>query len=90
MKALLTHTQTVQPLARPAWSRHPLARKLAIVTVIKLVGLSVLWWAFFSGHGHGEMTPDQAANAMLHPQTGKAQVDNARDLQHNDLAKTSK
>lgn len=90
MKALLTHTQTVQPLARPAWSRHPLARKLAIVTVIKLVGLAVLWWAFFSGHGHGEMTPDQAASAMLHPQTSKAQVDSAKDSQRNDLAKTSK
>ncbi len=57
-----------KPLTRPL-AGHPLARKLAIVTVIKLAGLMVLWWAFFSGHGHEAMTADQAAEAMLHPNT---------------------
>jgi hypothetical protein len=90
MNALLTRTQTAAPPARLPWSRHPLARKLAIVTLIKVIGLFVLWWAFFSGNGHGDMTPDQAAAAMLHPQTSKAQPDSAKDPQHNDLAKTSK
>ncbi len=54
--------------------QHPLARKLAIVTAIKLLVLMALWWAFFSGNGvtrHGEdMTPDQAAAAILHPNFG--------------------
>lgn len=55
-------------LRRPLHN-HPLAGKLAIVTAIKLLGLMALWWAFFSGDGkHGEdMTPDQAAAAILHP-----------------------
>jgi hypothetical protein len=47
-------------------SHHPLARKLAIVTAIKLAGLLLLWWAFFSGHGAGNMGADEAAAAMLH------------------------
>ncbi len=46
---------------------HPLARKIAIVTAIKLAGLFLLWWAFFSGHGDSGMTPDQIGNAILHP-----------------------
>ncbi len=60
--------------ALPPLTKHPLAGKLAIVTVIKLLGLMALWWAFFSGNGvarHGEdMTPDQAAAAILHPNFG--------------------
>ncbi len=54
--------QFTRPLAG-----HPLARKLAIVTAIKLLGLFLLWWAFFSGHGQGAISPDQAAQAVLHP-----------------------
>ncbi len=50
-------------------TNRPLARKLAIAMAIKLIGLSALWWAFFSGHGHGDMTPKQAADAVLHPVT---------------------
>jgi len=52
-------------------ARHPLARKLAIVTVLKLLGLMAIWWAFFSGPhaGAGEgMSAEQAAEAILHPQ----------------------
>jgi hypothetical protein len=79
MKALLTHTQNAEPPARLPWSRHPLARKLAIVTAIKVVGLIFLWWAFFSGHGHGDITPDQAANALLHPQVSKERISNTQD-----------
>jgi hypothetical protein len=79
MKALLTQTQAPQPVARLPWSRHPLARKLAIVTVIKVIGLFVLWWAFFSGHGHGDITPDQAANALLHPQVSRDRMSNIQD-----------
>ncbi len=71
MKALFHH-----PLAGRPLTRHPLARKLAIVTAIKLAGLFVLWWAFFSGHGHPAMTPDQAADALLHQQVSNARVSN--------------
>lgn len=46
---------------------HPLARKIAIVTVIKLFGLLAIWWLSFSGHGESSMTPDQVGNAILHP-----------------------
>jgi hypothetical protein len=46
---------------------HPLARKIAIVTAIKLAGLLAIWWLFFSGHGESSMTPDQVSNAILHP-----------------------
>ncbi len=46
---------------------HPLARKIAIVTAIKLAGLWFIWWAFFSGHGGSAMTPDQVGDAILHP-----------------------
>ncbi len=81
MKALSTHPQAVQPVAQPSLARsslarHPLARKLAIVTVIKVVGLFLLWWAFFSGHGQRDMTPDQAADALLHHQASNTRVGN--------------
>lgn len=46
---------------------HPLARKIAIVTVIKLIGLLAIWWLFFSGPGESNLTPDQVGNAILHP-----------------------
>lgn len=46
---------------------HPLARKIAIVTAIKLLGLLAIWWLFFSGPGDSSLTPDQVGNAILHP-----------------------
>ena len=49
------------------FSEQPLARKIAIVTVIKLVGLFALWWLFFSNPDTGSLTPDQVGNAILHP-----------------------
>jgi len=49
------------------FSDQPLARKIAIVTVIKLIGLLAIWWLFFSGPGDDSMTPDQVSNAILHP-----------------------
>ncbi len=73
MKALSPRPPVRRPLAS-----HPLARKLAVVTVIKLAGLLVLWWAFFSGHGQHDMTPDQAADALLHHQIGSAGASNTR------------
>lgn len=48
---------------------HPLARKIAVITAIKLVGLVLLWWAFFSGHGNDGVTPDHVSDAILHPST---------------------
>lgn len=60
---------TKQPL-----EHHPLLRKLLIVTAIKLLGLTVLWWAFFSGDGaaghNNDITPNQAAAAILHRNFG--------------------
>jgi hypothetical protein len=76
MKALITQPPAAEPLAKHPWSRHPLARKLAIVTVIKVAGLFILWWAFFSGHGQRDMTPDQAADALLHHQFSNTTVGN--------------
>jgi hypothetical protein len=58
------------PLGQSLLAGHPLTRKLAIVSAIKLLGLMALWWAFFSGDGSRdgkEMTPDRAAAAILHP-----------------------
>lgn len=46
---------------------HPLARKIAIVTAIKLIGLLAIWWLFFSGTGEHDLTPDQVGNAILRP-----------------------
>jgi len=48
---------------------QPLARKIAIVTVFKLLGLLVIWWAFFSEPGDSKLTPDQVGSAILHPVT---------------------
>ena len=48
--------------------RHPLTKKLVIVTAIKLAGLMALWWLFFSGPSDHDLTPDQVGNAILHPQ----------------------
>ncbi len=81
MKALFTHPPAARPvanlpLAKRPLARHPLARKLAIVTVIKVVGLLLLWWAFFSGHGQRDMTPEQAADALLHHQVSNTKVGN--------------
>jgi hypothetical protein len=62
-----------RPPDQPLFAGHPLTRKLAIVTVIKLLGLMALWWTFFSGedaHKGAHMTPDQAAAAILHPNLG--------------------
>lgn len=50
-----------------AFSSHPLTRKIAIVTAIKLLGLLVIWWLFFSGPGDSSLTPDQVSDAILHP-----------------------
>ncbi len=49
--------------------QHPLARKIAIVTAIKLAGLLFIWWAFFSRHDGSGMTPDQVGQAILHSLT---------------------
>ena len=46
---------------------NQLARKLAIVIVIKLGVLLALWWIFFSASGEKPITADQAADAILHP-----------------------
>jgi hypothetical protein len=48
---------------------HPLARKIAIVTAVKLLGLLVIWWAFFSEPVGDKLTPDQVGTAILHPTT---------------------
>lgn len=48
---------------------QPLARKIAIVTAIKLLGLLAIWWLFFSGSGERDLTSDQVGNAILHPRT---------------------
>ena len=45
---------------------HPLTKKIAIVTAIKLLGLFALWWLFFSGPTDHDLTPDQVGNAILH------------------------
>jgi hypothetical protein len=50
-------------------SSHPLTRKIAIVTAIKVLGLIAIWWLFFSGPGDSNLTPDQVSNAILHPQS---------------------
>jgi hypothetical protein len=47
---------------------HPLTKKIAIVTAIKLFGLLVIWWLFFAGSSDGNLTPDQVGNALLHSQ----------------------
>ena len=49
------------------FSGHPLARKIAIVTAFKLLGLLVIWWIFFSDPGDSKLTPEQVGNAILHP-----------------------
>jgi hypothetical protein len=51
---------------------HPLTRKLAVVTIIKLLGLLALWWLFFSGPGDSSLTPDQVGDAILHPVFNKS------------------
>lgn len=76
MKALITQPPPPRALAKQPLARHPLARKLAIVTAIKVAGLFILWWAFFSGHGQRDMTPDQAADALLHHQFSNTTVVN--------------
>ena len=52
--------------------QHPLARKLAIVTLIKLGVLLGLWWVFFHVPGEQPVTADQAADAILHPNSSNA------------------
>ncbi|MBI1174603.1 MAG: hypothetical protein GC139_04965 [Sideroxydans sp.] len=51
------------------FSEQPLARKIAIVTAIKLLGLLAIWWLFFSGPDESRLTPEQVGNAILHPLT---------------------
>lgn len=51
---------------KPAFE-HPLAKKIAIVTAIKLLGLLLIWWAFFSEPGDSKLTPEQVGTAILHP-----------------------
>lgn len=48
---------------------HPLAKKIAIVTAIKLLGLLLIWWVFFSAPGDSTLTPEQVGSAVLHPLT---------------------
>lgn len=51
------------------FSDHTLARKIAVVTAIKLLGLLVIWWAFFSEPNDSKLTPEQVGSAILHPLT---------------------
>ena len=48
---------------------NPLARKIAIVTAIKLLGLLVIWWAYFSEPSDSKLSPEQVGSAILHPLT---------------------
>ena len=48
---------------------NPLARKITIVTIVKLLGLLVIWWAFFSEPSDSKLTPEQVGSAILHPIT---------------------
>jgi hypothetical protein len=48
---------------------HPLAKKVAVVAVIKMVALFVLWWAFFSEPQEEKLTADEVSSAILHPST---------------------
>jgi hypothetical protein len=49
-----------------ALSDYPLARKIAIVTAIKVIVLLAIWWLFFNGADRS-LTPEQVSNAILHP-----------------------
>jgi hypothetical protein len=49
-----------------ALTAHPLAKKIAIVTAFKLIGLLAIWWIFFSG-ADNSLTPEQVSNAILRP-----------------------
>lgn len=46
---------------------HPLARKLAIAIIIKMIVLFALWWVFFRDTAHQELTPEQVGAAILQP-----------------------
>jgi hypothetical protein len=48
---------------------HPLTKKITIVTALKLFGLLIIWWAFFSGPNDSNLTPEQVGSAILHPST---------------------
>ena len=49
------------------FSAHPLTKKIAIVTAIKLLGLLIIWWVFFSEPSDSKLTPQQVGDAILHP-----------------------
>ena len=68
---LLNRYQLVQNLGMymKPFIDNPLARKIAIVTAIKLFGLLVIWWAFFSEPGNSNLSPEQVGSAILRPLT---------------------
>jgi hypothetical protein len=51
------------------FDNQPLARKLILAIAVKLLGLLVIWWVFFSAPGDRELTPEQVGSAILHPMT---------------------
>ncbi len=51
------------------FDNQPLARKLTIAIAIKLLGLLVIWWVFFSTPSDRSLTPEQVGSAILHPRT---------------------
>lgn len=48
------------------FANHPLTRKIAVVTAVKLFALAALWWLFFSEPPE-RMTAQQVGDAVLHP-----------------------
>jgi hypothetical protein len=45
--------------------RHPLARDIAVVLVVKVVALAALYIAFFGPHHRPEVTPQTMERAIL-------------------------
>lgn len=45
--------------------RHPLAREIAVVLVVKVLALAALYIAFFGPHHRPEVTPQTMERAIL-------------------------
>jgi len=48
------------------FAEHPLTKKIAIATAIKLLAMTALWWTFFSEPRDRNLTPAQVGDAVLH------------------------
>jgi hypothetical protein len=64
------------------WFRHPLARELSIVLVIKIAIIAAIAYYFFGPSTKARQDPDSVASAVLNQQPDSPRIQTTRPSEH--------